>query len=260
MLWHASELEGYEVAAADGTAGTVRDLLFDDERWGVRWLVVDVGGWLRRHQVLVPTAAAGPPMRDDRRLPVRLSRKEVEESPRHTAESRVSRRAEAELHRHYGRRPYWESDDLPPLLSRLASGNPDIGTGMLFPPQGASGATPAAAGDKPGASHLRSIAAATRQAIHARDGDIGHVDDFLVDDQPWAIRYIVVDTGGWLPGRKVLISPQWIQHVDWSGRRIIADLTRDQIAASPPYEPARGLTRDDEARLHGHYGQPVYWS
>jgi hypothetical protein len=93
----------------------------------------------------------------------------------------------------------------------------------------------------------------------ATDGEIGHVEDFLVDDRIWAIRYVVVDTRNWWPGRKVLISPEWIKRVSWPDSRVYVDLTREGVKASPEYDPDRPLERDYESRLYRHYGRRSYW-
>ena len=264
MLWRASELEGYEIAATNGAIGSVDDLLFDDTRWGIRWLVIDTGGWLGGRDVLLPPEALGRPSRDNRRLPVTLTRKQVEQSPALTTDRPVSRQTEADLYRHYGWTPYWENDLSQPL-NWLSSGGPQS-SGFLFPPGQDVHAAPATAGAKPAAAarpagdpHLQSVHDVTGHAIHAADGDIGHVEDFLIEDGPWAIRYMVVDTRNWLPGRKVLISPHWIRAVDWPGRRVVLELDRAQVESSPEWDPAHDVSRDTEARLHRHYGQPVYW-
>ena len=95
--------------------------------------------------------------------------------------------------------------------------------------------------------------------IHATDGDIGHVEDFLVDDVSWAIRYMVVDTINWWPGKKVLVAPEWIERVDWDKSMVHVHLGREKIRTSPEYDPARPIERAYETRLYGHYAQPRYW-
>jgi hypothetical protein len=96
--------------------------------------------------------------------------------------------------------------------------------------------------------------------IAATDGDIGHVEDFLVDEATWAIRYMVVDTRNCWSGKKVLVSPGWIAHVDWDASKVGVDMTCEQIKKSPEYDPSGPVQRDYEARLHDHYGRPGYWS
>jgi hypothetical protein len=95
--------------------------------------------------------------------------------------------------------------------------------------------------------------------IQATDGDIGHVEDFLIDDRSWTIRYMVVDTRNWLPGKKVLVSPEWIERVDWDASKVHLNLARERIQNSPEYDPSRPLERDYETRLYGHYGRRGYW-
>jgi hypothetical protein len=95
--------------------------------------------------------------------------------------------------------------------------------------------------------------------IEATDGSIGHIEDFIVDDGIWVIRYFVVDTRNWLPGRKVLAWPQLINSVRWSERRVHVDLDCKTIKSSPEYDPSQALTRDHEELLHRHYGRRGYW-
>ena len=95
--------------------------------------------------------------------------------------------------------------------------------------------------------------------IGAADGDVGHVADFLVDVEPWAIRYLVVDTRNWWPGKHVLVAPQWIKDVSWSDSKVYTTLTQDAIRSSPEYDPSGPLARDYERRLYGHYRRPNYW-
>jgi hypothetical protein len=95
--------------------------------------------------------------------------------------------------------------------------------------------------------------------VEASDGEIGHVEDYLIDDQTWAIRYLIVDTKDWLPGKRVLISPNWIERVSWSEKQVVVDLTRDAIGQAPEYADVPPLTRDQEIALHRHYGRPGYW-
>lgn len=92
--------------------------------------------------------------------------------------------------------------------------------------------------------------------LAATDGDIGHVEEFLVDERDWTIRYLVVDTRNLLPGRKVLVAPKWIDAIDWPARRLRVDLSRDAIRQSPPYDPGRSPESDYLDRLHRHYDRP----
>jgi hypothetical protein len=69
-------------------------------------------------------------------------------------------------------------------------------------------------------SHLRSTKAVTGYHIEALDGELGHVDGFIVDDESWAIRYMEVATRNWWPGKKVLVSPAWIDRMSWEDSKV----------------------------------------
>jgi hypothetical protein len=108
--------------------------------------------------------------------------------------------------------------------------------------------------------HLRSSHQVTGHHIEATDGEIGHVDDFIIDDETWAIRYLVVDTRNWWPGKKVLISPKWIEKVSWSDSKVYINLSREQIRNSPEYHEQSQFGRNFESELHRHYHQVGYWT
>jgi hypothetical protein len=117
----------------------------------------------------------------------------------------------------------------------------------------------ARAGKESPDSHLRSTDEVTGYHIEASDGEIGHVEDFLVDDETWAIRYLEVDTRNWWPGKKVLVSPQWIDNVSWPDSKVYVDLSRETIKNGPEYIESIPVTREFEKRLYDHHGRPAYW-
>ena len=115
----------------------------------------------------------------------------------------------------------------------------------------------------PGASqwdpHLRSTDNVTGYHIEALDGEIGHVSDFIIDAETWAIRYLVIDTRNWWPGKSVLISPQWIKSISWSETKVLVNVTRETISQSPKFDVKAPLTREFEEALHKHYQVHGYW-
>ena len=113
--------------------------------------------------------------------------------------------------------------------------------------------------EEAGDLHLRSAAKVTGYHIEATDGDIGHVEDFIIDDETWEIRYMVVDTRNWLPGKKVLIAPRWIDRVSWDDSKVYVNLSREAIKNAPEYHPD-ALNREYEEKLHDHYDRPKYWN
>ena len=97
------------------------------------------------------------------------------------------------------------------------------------------------------------------QKLGASDGEIGHVKDFYFDDQNWAVRYLVVDTGSWLPGRQVLISPHAFDRLHQAGKLLPVKLSRKQIEGSPSIETHKPVTRQFEEEYHQYFGWPYYW-
>ena len=96
--------------------------------------------------------------------------------------------------------------------------------------------------------------------IAATDGDVGHVQDFYFDDQKWVVRYLVADTGTWLTGRLVLISPEAFGHLDQPAKTLHVNLDRKRIERSPPIESHLPISRQYEVEYHRYYGWPEYWS
>jgi hypothetical protein len=113
--------------------------------------------------------------------------------------------------------------------------------------------------EQQGDPHLQSTREVIDYYIEARDGDIGHVEDFIIDDEAWAIRYLVVNTRNWWPGKKVLVAPQWISEIRWGDAQVHVDMTREHIKDSPEFDPAAPVNRAYEERLFDYYGRPKYW-
>ena len=107
--------------------------------------------------------------------------------------------------------------------------------------------------------HLRSVDEVIDYRIQALDGEIGHASDFIADDISWIIRYMVIDTRNWLPGRRVLIAPHWITEVEWARARVHVGMDKENIENSPEYDPSEPINRGYEVQLYDYYGRPVYW-
>jgi hypothetical protein len=115
--------------------------------------------------------------------------------------------------------------------------------------------------EEKGVTHLRSTKEIIGYHVGAKDDEIGHVDDFIAEDEKsWNIRYIVLDTRNWLPGKKVLISPQWAKEISWTFKKIFVDLLKEIIKNSPEYDPSEPVNREYENILYDYYGKPKYWS
>lgn len=254
MLRKLTDLRGYAIQATDDFIGTVSDFYFDDEDWGVRYLVVDTGKWLSGRKVLISPLAIGPPDSMTRVLPVSLTKAQVEGSPDIDTRKPVSRQHEAEYFRYYGYPYYWGGAGLwgmggyPGSLTTQDRIKEDLKAH-------ATHATPAADD-----CHLRSSNAVIGYQIKATDGDIGHLEDLLVDDYTWAIRYLIVGTSNWWGGQHVLVAAAWIKDVSWPEATVSVELTRQSVKDAPPYNSSVEVDRPREQDLYEHYGRPAYWT
>jgi hypothetical protein len=246
MLEKVKVLTGFKLRGRDGEVGSVADFYFDDHHWTVRYLVAETGSWLAERKVLISPHALTSVHRENRFIAVDLTKKQIEGSPTLNSDKPVSRQFEEEYYEYYGWPTYWDG--------------PFAWGPYAYIPSGPKMKKETNPGGKPWDHRLRSAAAVTGYGIHASDGEVGHVEDFLIDDDTWTIRYMVVDTRNWLPGKKVLVSPKWIERVSWDDSKVYIDLSRDAIKRSPEYSADSLPTRDYEIGLHQHYARQGYWS
>lgn len=266
MLRSVKELVGYDLSATDGSIGKVKDFLFDDVQWTLRWMVADTGGWLSARKVLISPISLGEPNWISRIFPVHMTKDEIEKAPGLHTDEPVSKEYETAFFNQYGWGYYWGGADAwsaPGVWGGInASGVPSVWGGAPNPVALFSRQEEAvkAAGDPESRSHvLRSVDEVIDYRIQALDDEIGHVEDFIVDDESWMLRYMIVDTRNWLPGRKVLIATDWITDIDWADRKVSVDLTRDAIKGSPEYKASALANREYENNLYDYYGRPVFW-
>jgi hypothetical protein len=249
MLMVESALKGYSVEARDGSIGKIDDCLFDDRSWKLRWLVVGTGAWLTGRKVLIHPSAVGRPDMDALRLPVHLTKAQIKGSPDISSDLPVSQQMENDINGYYGWDPGWGGGGYfggfpAPLyheaevLDRPAS---EYKTGL-------GGGDPS----------LRSMAAVNGYHVKATDGAIGHIENFIIDDATWDIRYLIVDTRNWWFGQHVLMSPFAVKHIDWNERNILLNVALDRVKKSPPWKPLDLIERSYQQRLHGNYGWPGY--
>lgn len=219
-----NHLIGNNLEATDGEIGKVRDFYFDDQTWTIRYLVVKTGSWLSERDVLIAPQALRGNSWESGLFPVNLTREQVRHSPATDTARPVSRQHEVELTDYYGWDPYWGSAFLPGRVWGVIPSTPVIAPTLIEEPE-----TRGKTGDDP---HLRSCRSVTGYHIHAADGEIGRVEDFLLDDQTWQISYLVVHTHHWSGGKKVLIAVRHAREVQWENEKVLVDLGIDAIKHS----------------------------
>jgi hypothetical protein len=253
MVRSTRQLKGRALRARNGVIGEVVDLFFDDHDWHLRYFVVETGSWFEQRRVLIAPEALGPLDWGLHVLPVNLTMDQIRNSPGIESHRPVSRREEISLRQYYGWPIYWD-----PLF-----GAEGLATPLVAPIPAANTSEPGLTdGDAPLTRRpdprLRSVNDTIGHHIEAIDGEIGHVDDFIIDEEIWRIRYLVIDTRNWWPGKKVLVAPGWIKDVSWNHRRVSVDLTRKAIKSSPPYDAAAPWNPAYATDLHDYYQRPRY--
>ena len=265
MLRSLNKITGYTIIdAAHEPVGQANDFYFDNKTWTVRYLVVDTGVWLPGRKVLIaPTALGQPDWGGGVSFPINLTKEEIENSPPVDTDKPVSRQVEMDVVSYHDWPAYWE--DVSFMEAGMVGMNP---AGYLSRMNQASSEEQAQVAELEELArtetvtepYLRSVNEVIGYYIQARDGDIGHVEDFIVETETWAVQYMIIDTGNWLPGKKVLIAPHWVQAIDWNETKVFIDLTQHTIEKSPEYDPSEPVNRDYENRLFDYYGRPKYWT
>ncbi len=263
MLQSINDLHGFVVEGIDGSIGRISDLYFDDRAWTIRFLVVETGAWLEGRKVLISPVAIGEPDWDRRRLPVSVTREQVKRSPDVDSHKPISRQHEVEHYAYYGYPYYWGGsgiwgDGMRPRMMLAAYGGAKSTEAARRETDFVQAQADAhrRRGDDP---HLRSARAMIRYHIHATDGEIGHVDGMIVDDETWILRYLVVNTSDWWLGHQVLVAPAWISDISWLEATVSVDLSREAVKHAPAYDADALPDREQERRMYEHHARPGYW-
>ena len=231
MFRSIKKLYGDKLGASDGEIGHVKDFYFDDQSWAVRYLAVDTGLWLPGRQVLLPPHAFDGLDQTGKVLRVNLTRKQIENSPTMESHKPVSRQYEEEYYRYFGWPYYWQGDGLWgmsgfPILELPAKPLPDEPAIAMDPKR------------DPADAHLRSTQAVKGYHLQASDGIVGHVCDFMMDDESWAIERLVVKTGHRFTGKEVLLPTSKVDRISYDESTVFVNLTREAVEQSPAHHPA----------------------
>lgn len=251
MLRNMKELRSYDILATDGSIGTLHDLLIDDKHWTVRYLVVDTIKWLPGRKVLIsPMSFDGfDYVKGD--LKLSLTKEKIKNSPPIEADLPVSKKYEEEYNNFFGFRPYWVGEKgwgpyyYPSELAKSHSTTEEAIAGI----------------ENYEEPNLRSFKELTGYSIEAIDGDIGHVENFVVCDETWNVRYLVVDTSNWWVGKHVLVSPEWIEYISFEDKVVRVNVKKDTIKNGPEYDPNQEITREFEDEIFTRYNKdkPRFW-
>ena len=209
----------FGLAAKDGEIGSVEEFYFDDRRWTVRYLVLKPQKWLSGRRVLISPKALLSPDWEHKVILTSLTKAQIEKSPDVDFHKPSSRQDEEKLIKYYKWEFYWSDPDF----------------------------------------YLQSSKDVLGYKVEAKGETVGIVSDFILDDKDWRIRYLIVDTGDWLPGKKVPIAMDWIDIIDPDEKKVKVDLLRSEIKDAPAYGPKSVLDRKYEDSLYKYYGKRRYW-
>lgn len=241
MKRSVKSLIGYAIGATDGELGKVKEFYFDDKTWTARYLIVETGNWLSGRKVLISPEALLTPDWENEVFPVNLTKEQIKNSPDIDTEKPVSRQQEIKLYGHYPWTNYWGEESygvgMPVSMFQVLQSDQDN------PDDKESDDNP----------HLRSTKKVTGYRIMATDGEIGNVEDFIIEVSNWKLDFMIVDTGHWFPGKKVLISPKWIKELKWDTSTVIVNTSVEHVKNSPEYDPKQTISEVYEAKLYNHY-------
>jgi hypothetical protein len=246
MLRPIKNIEGYTVRATDGDVGKVRSFYFDSHDWVVRYMVVE----LDERIVLLSPVVLGEPDPQEKVMHVHLTTDKVRNSPDWNTDRPVSRQHETDLYNYYGWPYYWDPGTITGGLASVPAAN------LMADYESQARQDKL---EKPEDPDLHSTREVLGYHIEARDGGIGRIEDFIIEDENWHIMYMVANTGGFLTGHNVIIAPSWIREVSWADKQVHVDLERETIRNSPEYDPQNLIDREYENSLYEHYRRDKYW-
>ncbi len=258
MLATTQELRGFAVTSADEEIGEVEDYYFDRKYWVTRYLVVDTGNWLVERDILISPEAVDEIDYGNQSIKLNISPEEIKEGPFIEKEEKLKRAHERDLADYFNWTNYWRAAEptntgisglVPNNLVRKITIEENIKDREKD-----SNKIPAEED-----TNLRSVNELINFKIHAIDGFIGHVDKFIIDDNNWLVRYLVVDTKDLLPGKKVVLAPEWITNIDWVREEVEFNLNVKEIENAPEYDAEMPISELYETKLYEYYDKEKYW-
>jgi uncharacterized protein YrrD len=246
MLDLVTAMKGYKLNTAEGDIGTAKQFYFDDQYWTIRYLVANTGNWLTGRQVLISPYAIKSVSAATHEMSVSLTKQQLEASPSLESDLPVSKQYEEQYYGYYGWPTYWNGPYVWGMYPEIT--------------RDSDAWRASKAESEQWDPHLRSTAEVEGYTVNATDGDVGKIADFVIDDHSWTIRYLVVETGSWFAGHKVLVPPTWTKNVNWSDKQVEVSVSRSMIEHAPVFTGADMLTREFEGSLYKHYDRNAYWA
>lgn len=241
------ELKGYSLQAIDGDKGKVKNFLFDDETWIIRYLEADLGSFFSEKRVLIPRQYLGEPNWEEKHFPIQLTVKRIENSPDIDFDLPVSRKYEKELVEHYELKPYWPAN-IAAYSGRQSMYNPD--NPFKTPKH--------IVGEEQIETHLRSFKEIRGYYINATDERFGHIEDLIIDDTDWQIVYVIIDTKNIVPwSKQVMLPVELIDEISFLNKEAVVHLPKETIKKAPEYNPALAINAEYEKVLYDFYGRKI---
>jgi len=250
MNRNIKKIVGYNLKETDGEIGNIEDFYFDDITWKVRYLVIRTGNWFTGRKVLISPKSLQKADWENEEFLVNLTKDQIQNSPDIDTEKPVSRQQEEELYNYYPWGTYWGADP-----DEHGAGIFGAMPSELYNSELNTSKAPTAVAVESNDQHLRSTDNVTGYKIHATDGEIGKVVDYIIDDTNWQIKYIIVETGSWLDSRKVVLPVRWIRDISWENSVLIANVTTEQVQTSLEFNPDEVLNSSYGENLNAYYGK-----
>ena len=249
-----NSLIGYTIKGTDGEIGKVEDFYFDDRTSTIQYMVVKTGGWFSENKVLISPEAFQKPEWESEIFPVNLTKEKIKNSPDIDSDKPVSSQQEELMRGYYSWRPRYYGLGMYGYAGLGMWGYSSVELRTTEKEMKQIKDTEHT-NDNP---HLRSTQEVTGYDIHATDGDVGEVEDFIIDDVTWKIHFLVVETGNWFSGKKVLISPHWIKDVKWQEQNVTINHSKEEVKNSPEYDSSQPLNETYEHSLNDYYGKEIH--
>ncbi len=244
MLRSEKELKDYTVRARDGEIGRVQNFLADDSLWTIRYMVVDTGTIIPKKKVLVSPTVLGQPNGSESVFPVELSQEQIKDSPEIDTALPVSkeRKKEAFAFGLMTAVPWPVKPATDPAAAMHTKTNADIPLQQDL--------------DTENETRLRSLNEVRGYAADGTNGSLGRITDFILDTEEWIVRYVVVKLKGGVHPHEVLLSPQWIDNIQWYTQTAYFDVDAERVESAPRFDPAQPINREYELQLYDFFGRP----